>query len=50
MIKFMNEAKLDERFGFGKNWESYSELIDLPRLTQAKKELSQFLGTYKPRR
>jgi 2-polyprenyl-6-hydroxyphenyl methylase/3-demethylubiquinone-9 3-methyltransferase len=41
----MNQALNDTRFEFGKNWESYSQLVDAPRIASAVTRLSQLLGT-----
>lgn len=40
----MTSHKLDPRFDFGENWESYSTLVDESRLQSAVKRLAQMLG------
>lgn len=34
-----------DRFDFGKNWESYAQLIDEDKITRAEEQLAKFLGT-----
>ena len=40
----MNPIPDDVRFEFGKNWESYSHLVDAPRIDSAVSRLSQMLA------
>ncbi|NGX99120.1 MAG: hypothetical protein G4V63_29140 [Candidatus Afipia apatlaquensis] len=35
--------KVDTHFAFGKNWASYSKLIDEPQIEQAKKGLLKLI-------
>ncbi len=38
------DMPLDQRFGFGKNWLSYIELLDETRIARAEKSLRDMLG------
>jgi 2-polyprenyl-3-methyl-5-hydroxy-6-metoxy-1,4-benzoquinol methylase len=38
------DMPLDERFGFGKNWLSYAELLDETRIARAEETLRSMLG------
>ncbi len=40
----LRDMPLDERFGFGKNWLSYIELLDEPRIARAEQSLREMLG------